>query len=673
MLGLILVVAALLVYFPAWHAGFIWDDDFHLTKNPAIVGNLGFKSIWLTSAAIYYPLTLTTFWIEHALWGLSPAPYHIGNILIHAGCGLLLWRVLSKLDVPGAWLGAAIWTLHPVQVESVAWITELKNTQSGLFYLLSVLLFLQWSDIRARANAGAHWGIYFLALASAAFAILSKSSTVMLPIVIALCWWWRDRRWQWRNLLYLGPFFILSALASAWTIWEQHHDARASGTEWAQSWSERALIAGRDVWFYLAKLIWPGDLMFIYPRWNLAAGDFAAWLSLLGLIVLAAVLWIYRNSWARAPFFAGAYFVVSIFPVLGFFNVYFFRYSFVADHFQYLASMGPLALAGVGIWQALSFVRRGRPIVRLITCAVFLAVCGLLGWQRALAFQNPDSLWKDTLARNPSAWMAHNNYGMQAMQEGRVDDALAHYRQAFALDPQKYEIQNNLGFALLQKGRVEEAFPYLRKAAELQPGDAIVHYNLAQAYVRTSGVSDATGELEKTIQSDPNYVPAYSDLGAIYLGQGRTEESLALLRKAVALDPAFGPARFNLANTLLQLRQPDEARAQLEEALARNPSDPQAQKNLAWLLATSPEERIRNGTRAVALAESANRATSGADPIMVVTLAAAYAEADRFSDAVRSAEQALQRAEAMGNDSLANGIRQYLDLYRSGRPFRDVR
>ena len=359
--GALLVGVVLLAYVPVLQAGFIWDDDLHLTNNPCVVGPLGFAGIWTTTEATYYPLVLTTFWVEHALWGLAPMPYHLVNVLVHAACAILLWLVLARLRVPGAWLGAALWALHPVQVESVAWVTELKNTQSGLFYLLAILFFLKWQESRALAAHRGGRAHFALAIVFAVAAILSKSSTVMLPVVLGLCWWWEEGRWNWRNVAPLTPFFLVSAAASGWTIWEQQFHAGAIGAEWAQTWPQRLIIAGRDVWFYLGKLIWPHPLIFIYPRWQIDAFQPLAYLPVLASIGALFFMWRRRNSWGRPLVFAFAYFVVSLFPLLGFFNVYYFRFSFVADHFQYLASIGPLALAGAGLTRLPALLERRRP------------------------------------------------------------------------------------------------------------------------------------------------------------------------------------------------------------------------------------------------------------------------------------------------------------------------
>ncbi len=360
--GLILVLAVILVYQPVWYAGFIWDDDVHVTANPCIVGPLGLKEIWTTSAADICPLTLTTFWVEHALWGLAPLPYHLVNVLLHGACAVVLWRVLRSLQVPGAWLGAALWALHPVQVESVAWITEMKNTQSGLFFLLSILFFVRW--LRARdldGRTGGGWN-YALTLLFAALAMASKSSTVILPVVLCLCAWWMEGRWQWRNLARVAPIFLMSIAASAVSIWTQRLQlATDTDPQWVRTWPERLVTAGDAVWFYLGKLLWPHPLITIYPRWQIDAGQWVSYLPLLAVIIVLFILWLKRESWSRPWFFVFAYFLVALLPVLGLVDNSIFRYSLVVDHFQYLASMGPLALAGAGLVRLADFVIPGRP------------------------------------------------------------------------------------------------------------------------------------------------------------------------------------------------------------------------------------------------------------------------------------------------------------------------
>src|ERR1700730_11258550 len=366
--GLFLIALVFVAYARVFNAGFIWDDESHLTQNPCIVGPLGLKEIWTSTRAVYYPLVLTTFWALHKFVGLLPLPYHTLTVLMHAGSAVLLWRVLRQLGVGGAWLGAALWALHPAMVQSVAWVTELKNTQSCLFYLLSIFCFLNWEEQTRFSRVAPIKGalVFGLSLACFVLATLSKPSVVMLPVVLALCIWWRRGRIAWQYALSLAPFLVVSALASAWTIWEQKFHANAIGREWAQTLPERLIIAGKAIWFYLAKLFWPHPLIFIYPRWETHSSQWMAYLPLVAASVGMILLWLLPGKAGRPVFFAAAYYIVSLFPVLGFFNVYFFRYSFVSDHFQYLASMGPLALAGAAITEGgrrLAVLRRGPSLL----------------------------------------------------------------------------------------------------------------------------------------------------------------------------------------------------------------------------------------------------------------------------------------------------------------------
>jgi len=675
LLGLILVAATVIAYLSVWRAGFIWDDDLHLTKNPCIVGPIGFKGIWTSAAAMYYPLVSTSFWFQHALWGLNPLPYHLVNIAMHAACAILLWKVLDRLQIKGAWLGAAIWALHPVQVESVAWVTELKNTQSCLFYLLSILFFLKWREDEA-ASQDRHrerWN-YVVALVCAVAAILSKSSTVMLPVVLGLCWWWIDGRWRWRNIPALVPFAFISLSAAVWTIWEQKFHAGALGATWTQSWPERLIIAGRAIWFYLGKLVWPHPLIFIYPRWQIDASQALAYLPALAAAGGLIVLWWKRNGPLRPVFFAAAYFVISLFPVLDFFDVYFFRYSFVGDHLQYLASMGPLVLLGAAITSAFVFLpEKKRVFFERIGTVAALLVLGTLTSSQSAMYKDAETLWRTTLSAEPHSWMARNNLGTELLDQGRLNEALSYFEQALEKNPNKAEIYNNIGNTLLQLGRVDESFSPLQKALELDPNRPDVRSNLGNALLRTGRLEESIIQLRAALNIKPDYVFALNHLGAALLLAGRADEAVGCLTKAIATDPNYLSARFNLANTLLQLRRVDEAVSELQKALVISPNNPDAQKNLAWVLATSSDDRIRDGRKAVALAQRANELTRGQNPIIGVTLAAAYAEAGRFPEAVIAAEAARQVANDSGNLSLAEAINGYVQLYRSGQPLRDVR
>ena len=341
LLALVLVLVTFAAYTPVWHAGFIWDDDDHLTANHAVAASNGLKMIWSSlHTSRYYPLTLTTFWFERRLWGLDPRPYHLVNIALHAANGVLIFLLLRRWRIPGAWLAAMLWLLHPVNVESVAWITELKNTQSGLFFFLSILGFL-------RFDAGKNHRWYVLALACGLAAMLSKPSTVVLPVVLLLCVWWERGILQRADIMRVIPFFTMALGMSALTVAEQRGMVLGAGTtEWQLGPAERLGIAGKAVWFYAAKAVWPVRLTFVYPRWDMDASSPLFWAPLAAVVAVGVILWKRRSlPGCRAALFGWAFFLVALGPVLGFFDVFYFRYSYVADHFQYLACLGLISLA----------------------------------------------------------------------------------------------------------------------------------------------------------------------------------------------------------------------------------------------------------------------------------------------------------------------------------------
>jgi len=607
--GFLLIAFVFIAYAPVFHAGFVWDDESHLTQNPCVVGPLGLKEIWTSTRAVYYPLVLTTFWVLHKFVGLNSLPYHILNVLMHAGSAVLLWRVLRQLGVGGAWLGAALWALHPVMVQSVAWVTELKNTQSCLFYLLSISFFLV-----VRPNNALMFG---LSLACFVLATLSKPSVVMLPVVLALCVWWRRGRIGWKDAVPLAPFLLISALASAWTIWEQKFHAAAVGPEWAQTWPERLIIAGRAIWFYLAKLFWPHPLIFIYPRWEIHPSQLMAYVPLLAAVVSLIFLWLLPGKAGRAVFFAAAYYVISLFPVLGFFSVYFFRYSFVSDHFQYLASMGPLALAGAGMailvgrfcetplqlasdTDALRLsgdnigIGREKLFLGSVACSILLILLATLTWQQSAVYHDLITLYTRTLVKNPTCWMAYNNLGFVLYQGNRIPEAMDLFKQSLRINPDNAEAHDNLGNTLLQTGRTLEAIDQYKQALRLNPNNAHAHNNLGNALVQTGQTSEAMDEFNQALLIDPDYAEAHNNLGNTLLETGGTLEAIDQYKQAVRLNPNNADARSNLGAALGQIGQISEAIEQFKAALRINPNDIVAQNNLATLEAlekTTPAKK----------------------------------------------------------------------------------
>src|SRR5437870_9487660 len=663
---LLLLLLVFLAYVRVGAAGFIWDDESHLTQNPCIIGPLGLADIWTSASAVYYPLVLTTFWILHHFVGLNPLPYHILGVAFHAASALLLWRVLVQLRVRGAWVGAAMWALHPVLVQSVAWITEIKNTQSAFFYLLAISCFLQARD--RKQNGIFHWLTIFFFVA----AITSKPSTVMLPVVLALCLWWREGGIKQRDLRLLLPFVLVSLLASGWTIWEQKFHSHAIGAEWVQAPLQRILISADAIWFYLLKLIWPHPLIFIYPRWDVDPSRWIAWIPLVALLVVATILFIKRNTVLRPVAFAFAYFVITLFPVLDFFDIYFFRYSFVSDHFQYLASMGPLALAGAAVVMAVEKVGIHRLAIQTASTLVILSLLGALTFHRSAKYHDLITLYQATLAQNPKCWMAEYNLGLALKNQGQLDEAIAHYRRAINIWPDYVEAHYNLGGAYIEKGEFDEARAEYRRAIEIRPDEADSHNNYGSALRELKQFDQAEIEYKRALSLRPQYVDARLNLGSLLLQRGRIAEAITNLETARRLQPNDATTHVTLALALMKNGQGSKAAAEFNHALQLAPDRVNALNGFAWLLATTADDSVRDGKRAVLLAERANALAGNNDPTILHSLAAAYAEARRFDEALQTARRAMKLASRADNNAVYNAIRDELPLYELGLPYHET-
>lgn len=563
-LGLFLLT--LLAYLPALGNGFVWDDDDYVTANPTLRSLAGLARIWLEPGAVpqYYPLTFTTLWLNYQIGGVAPFGYHLVNILLHATSAVLLWRVLRALSVPGALVAAALFAVHPVNVESVAWATERKNTLSGVLYLGSMLAYLRFAGIgssprdatrgdttwRARFATEGSTETWALALVLFLLGLLSKTVVCTLPAALVLLLWWQRGRLVARDLAWLAPFFVLGAALALVTVRMESGHVGAVGRDWDLSLVDRTLIAGRAIWFYLGKLVWPSPLIFVYPRWTIDAG--AAWQYLFPLAAAGAAvaLWLARGRIGVGPLVAWLLFVVTLGPALGFVNVFPMRYSFVADHFQYLASIAPLALlAGAGTIA----VRRGGATLQragIVAAVVAIGACAVLTARQVRVYADLRTLWTDTLAKNPGAWMAHNNLGMLLFGEGRTDEAMAHYRAAIEVKPDDAFARNNLGRALASLGRLEEARVSLVEAVRLEPGNAEAWSNLGNVHAAAGRYDAARDAYERSIAVRPSFADAYGNLGNVLLLTGRRDEAIAAYKRALQLDPGFADARSNLAVAL---------------------------------------------------------------------------------------------------------------------------
>ncbi|MHC4991991.1 MAG: tetratricopeptide repeat protein, partial [Planctomycetota bacterium] len=487
--GLILVLT-LLAYLPAMHGGFIWDDDDYVSENRVLDSPDALRLIWAKgNTPQYYPVVFTSFWLEKQAWGLDPMGYHIVNILLHAANALLVWTILATLGFRGAWLVAAIFALHPVHVESVAWITERKNVLSGLFYLLSALVYVRFDTRREDGDSSPRtWLMYGGALALFAAALLSKTVTCSLPVALLLIMMYRRRRLTPARLLPLVPMLVLGLLLALQTAALERTKVGAYGPDFDFSFVERCLIASKALLFYPMKVIAPWPLMFIYPRWTIdAANPLTYWSIALVLAIGVAALVLYLRN-VRGPGLALAFYAATIFPALGFVNVYPHLFSFVADHFQYLASLGIIALVVGGFVCVVGESGRQR-----LFASVPLVLCFMLTWIQSATYQSAETVWRDTLAKNPSAWMPHNNLaslllkragrGLQAGQPPDLDlvaEAQLHAEAALALRPEHHTALANLSEALRLQGDLPGAAQRIGEAMTLRPHLWDYHYQLGR-------------------------------------------------------------------------------------------------------------------------------------------------------------------------------------------------
>lgn len=523
----------LLFYLPALFNGYIWDDDNYVLNNLTLRTWDGLRQMWLEPRSIpqYYPLVHSTFWIEYQLWELRPFGYHLVNVLFHAGAAIALWRVLRHLQVPGAWIGAALFALHPVQVESVAWITERKNVLSGLFYFLGLLAYLRFDE-----DGEPHrWRWYGGCLLFYVAALLSKTVTCSLPAALVLIIWWRRQLgWpDWRRLLPLLPFFIVGVPMALMTVMLEKHHVGAMGEEWDFTLVERGLIAGRVLWFYLGKLIWPEPLMFIYPRWEIDQGIWWLYLFPLAFGALLVVLWWQRQKLGRGPLVAVLIFAGTLVPALGFFNVYPMRYSFVADHFQYLATYPILALIAAAA--VLGARRVQRPGLMTGVGAGIMLLLGLLTVRHSLAFQDSEALWRDVISKNSNAWIAHNNLGLIYQAKGQHEQAITRFKTALVLDEDHEYAHLNLALSYEAMGRVEEARRHYQRGLERNQWNPEAINVVGGFFARQRQWEQARICYERALQLRPDNVPIMRNLAQVLVEGGQHREALPHVERGLDL------------------------------------------------------------------------------------------------------------------------------------------
>ncbi len=688
----LLAAAGLLaVYAPALHGGFVWDDDVHISDNEALRSGLGLARIWFEPGAVcqYYPLSFSAFWLEYHLWGLDPLGYHVVNVLLHAAVAVLLWQVLKRLRVPGAGLAAAIFALHPVMVMSVAWMTELKNTLSASLALGAIWAYLRFarvgvyaevetSDVRRQRSEvrgqkpedrgqRVEWGFYLLALGLFQLAMFAKTAVSFVPVTLLLILWWRRPRLRWADFWPLLPMLAIIAVMGRITA-QVERSTGAMGAEFAQTFPERVLIAGRSFWFYLGKLVWPTHLTFIYPRWDVDAVSGRQWLFPLAAGLLMAGLWRARGWLGKAPLVAALHFFLCTSALILGMSLYMTRYSFVADHWQYLGAMGACALVGAALARGLA--RFGRAADRTIAGLLLLGLAGA-SWRQSQTFANAETLWRATLDENPNCAMAYDNLGVLLLHTGRFSEAagefvqalrlapgnaadlhdklgatrlqlrhpteaVVEFEQAVLLRPDVADFHNNLAGAQVALGDFEPAIEQYKTALRLQPGSVAAQVNLAATLLEAHRPAEALPHAVSAVDLEPDDPTVRCNLGNVLRGLGRTADSIPEYKEALRLRPDYPKAHLNLGLSLLELGRGAEAMPEFEAALRLEPDNFSAHNNLGLALAQAGRM-----TAATVQFEAALRLRPGAAATHC-NLAKVYLLTARPSEAITQLEEALQ-------------------------------
>lgn len=646
--GTIAAVAAW-VYAPALGGGWVWDDLAEVPHNAALRDPLGWLHAWVAPAGPdYFPLKTTVQWLAWRLWGDRPLGYHVLNLVLHVAAALLLWRLLRRLGVRCAFLGGLLFAVHPLAVQSVAWVSELKNTLSLPPLLLALTAYVDYDAGRRRRD-------YLLALLWFLAAALCKSSVVMLPWVLLLYVGWRHGRIAAADLRRAAPFFGVGAALGLVTMVFQDRRALTTAALALGGPLSRLANAGLAMSFYAEKCLLPVGQVPIYPRWSVNPVSAAQFLPWIGWAALAAWLWRRRTAWSRAVLFGLGCFAVNLLPVLGLVRMAYLRLSWVSDHLAYVslaAAMG-LAAAGLGRWLAWTGGRRARLAAFWTTTAVLVGALSYRSHVYAVVFRTERSLWTYTLARNPACWLAENDLGLDDEQAGRLPEAMAHFRRAVALRPRYPQAEVNVGDVLVQTGHPADALAWYRRAVAERPAYAEAHAYLGFALAACGRPAEAAAEYRTAIALDPQDGQAHRFLGRTLLEAGQTGPAMAEFETALRLDPADAEAQYDLGNALGNAGRLDEAMSRYREAIRLRPGYVEAMANLGLALAES-----KRTAEAIAELQAALRLRPGA-PEAEEYLGFALSRAGRWTEAIAAYERALP-ADGLNPDlhyNLAEALR----------------
>ncbi len=578
---LAIALACAWVYAPCLHGSWLWDDGLEISQNPVLRMPDGWWQPWIHPLGMdYFPLKSSLQWVEWHLWGANPLGYHLVNLALQAASALLVWRLLARLGIRAAFLGGLLFVVHPLAVESVAWISEFKNTVSLPPLLLAAIAYID-SDRGGGRGALLRSLLWFIA------ALACKTSVVMFPFVILLYAWWRRGRIGVRDVGRAAPFFAAALALGAATFWFQGHRAIGlAGTP--EGLVARLAQAGWSLAAYARLCVWPTGLEPLYPGARVSATAWVPWLATAALLFL---FWLRRGGWGRHALLGSGWFLLNLAPVLGLVPMAYYRVSPRADHFAYLPLVGVvgLAAAAFGAFAQAWALRFGpRWIGRVAPAGVAVAILAALALSArayAGAFVDEKALWSLAVERNPGAWLGRNNLGKVLAQEGRPAEAAAQFREAIALRPDSPEAHANLGNALEALGRAEEARQEYAAALAIEPGLAGAHYNLGLSLLKARQLEEAAGEFRAALAADPGHAAAHNTLGLALTGLGRLPEAMEEYRRALQLDPALPEAHLNLGNAFFRLGRLPDAVTEYRAALRISPEYSAAHANLGTALA----------------------------------------------------------------------------------------
>jgi tetratricopeptide (TPR) repeat protein len=554
----IIVLAGLWIYSPAYHGDWLWDDDQLLTANPVVQsGSLqGLGKLWFNpDGADFFPLSYTALWAQWPFFKNTPTGYHVTTIVLHVIGSLLLWALLHRMRVPGAWLSGLIFAIHPVAVESVAWVSETKNTLSLPLFLLSCLCWVVQDEEDEEREDGKRTWFYVLSMVFFLLAMLAKTSMVGLPVLLLLHAWWKRGTVTLQDVIRAAPFFLISLVLGIITIQYQH--GRAIGAEkiLVGGVASRIATAGMAILFYLAEIVWPVNLLPIYPRWEVDPPK--AWQFLAWPVIAAAAAWMWANrgtadrpGWGRNVLFGLGFFLLMVLPVLGFVTISYMRITWVADHFNYLPMVGVIALIGAAAtrWYERS-TASAQPLI-IAGGAVALAACALLSFRYANAWASEDALWTHTLKTNHDAWQAHNRLGAKKFSRGDIEGGYYHFTQSTRLRPDLGETHNNLGSSLSAKGRLDEAIKEFAEACRLTPHVPAMRVNLANALFQAGRFAAASDAFQFLLEKEPNNAALINNYAVTLYRQGNKDEAVRQFRRALEINPTMKDAREGLAVAL---------------------------------------------------------------------------------------------------------------------------